>query len=58
MRKTILSGKALVKPRGLAVHPVHGYLFFTDWNEKRPQVGRANLDGTDVCIVELLHGSQ
>ncbi len=49
MRKTIINGtggKVLVKPRGLAVHPLHGYLFYTDWNDKRPHVGRANLDGS------------
>ncbi len=48
MRKTILSGKTLSKPRGLAVHPIHGYLYFSDWNEQRPQVARANMDGSNV----------
>jgi hypothetical protein len=46
MRKNVLSGKALTKPRGLAVHPIHGYLFYSDWNEKEPHIGRANMDGS------------
>ncbi len=48
MRKTVLSGKQLSKPRGLAVHPAHGYLYFSDWNEDRPRVARANMDGSEV----------
>ena len=47
MRKTILNRKTLVKPRGLAVHPLEGYLFYSDWNEKQPLIGRANMDGSD-----------
>ena len=48
MRKNVLGEKALTKPRGLAVHPAYGYLFYSDWNDKRPHIGRANMDGTDL----------
>ena len=39
MRKTILDQQTLRKPRGLAVHPLHGYLFYSDWNEENPHIG-------------------
>ena len=48
MRKNVLGEKALTKPRGLAVHPAYGYLFYSDWNDKRPHIGRANMDGTEL----------
>lgn len=37
----------MAKPRGIAVHPMAGYLFFTDWNAFNPSISRANLDGED-----------
>ncbi|TRY76952.1 hypothetical protein TCAL_09210 [Tigriopus californicus] len=46
MRKTILKGK-MSRPRGLAIHPLEGYLFYSDWNEKQPHIGRTNMDGSD-----------
>ncbi|XP_047516497.1 sortilin-related receptor-like isoform X1 [Pieris napi] len=48
MRATILDSKVLSKPRGIAVHPKAGYLFWTDWDRKNPSVSRSNLDGSDV----------
>lgn len=48
MRKTILGPTYLKKPRGLAVHPRLGYLFWTDWAVGEAKVARANLDGSDV----------
>eukprot|EP00095_Tigriopus_kingsejongensis_P005304 maker-scaffold337_size202799-snap-gene-0.21 protein:Tk05304 transcript:maker-scaffold337_size202799-snap-gene-0.21-mRNA-1 annotation:"sortilin-related receptor" len=50
MRKTIMQGK-VSRPRGLAIHPMEGYLFFTDWNKMHPQIGRANLDGSDRKVL-------
>ena len=47
MRKTIMHKNLLVKPRGLAVHPMEGYLFYSDWNEKHPLIGRADMDGAN-----------
>ncbi|KAJ2951649.1 hypothetical protein O0L34_g13807 [Tuta absoluta] len=48
MRATILDYKVLSKPRGIAVHPRAGYLFWTDWDRSNPSVSRSNLDGKDV----------
>ena len=48
IRKIILSPPILKKPRGIAVHPVAGYLFWTDWSTENPSVSRSNLDGSDV----------
>ncbi|CAK1543183.1 unnamed protein product [Leptosia nina] len=48
MRATILDSRVLSKPRGIAVHPKAGYLFWTDWDRKNPSVSRSNLDGTNV----------
>ncbi|CAH0560374.1 unnamed protein product [Brassicogethes aeneus] len=46
MRTTVLDSKVLKKPRGIALHPKNGYLFWTDWSADFPSVNRANLDGS------------
>ena len=46
MRKTILNSTVLDKPRGIAVHPTRGYLFYTDWSTEKTCVCRSHLDGT------------
>ena len=51
MRKTILHDKTLLKPRGLAVHPLEGLLFYSDWDDKAPLIGRTNMDGTDHKVL-------
>lgn len=51
MRRTIIDTHNLNKPRGIVVHPLQGYLFWTDWNALRPTVSRANLDGTDIKVL-------
>lgn len=48
MRRTILGPNVLQKPRGIAVHPMNGYIFWTDWSPGNASVSRANMDGTDV----------
>ncbi|KAF7992430.1 hypothetical protein HCN44_001755 [Aphidius gifuensis] len=48
MRKTILNSDNLQKPRGIAVHPMMGYMFWTDWAPGNASVSRANLDGSNV----------
>lgn len=48
MRRTILGPNNLQKPRGITVHPVNGYMFWTDWAPGNASISRANLDGTDV----------
>lgn len=47
MRRTILDSKTLIKPRGIALHPQQGYMFWTDWSAENPSVNRANLDGSN-----------
>ncbi|XP_046815781.1 sortilin-related receptor-like isoform X1 [Vespa crabro] len=48
MRRTILGPNNLQKPRGIAVHPMMGYMFWTDWAPGNASVSRANLDGTNI----------
>lgn len=48
MRRTILGPNNLQKPRGIAVHPMNGYMFWTDWAPGNASVSRANLNGSDV----------
>ncbi|KAK0098602.1 hypothetical protein PV326_006350 [Microctonus aethiopoides] len=48
MRRTILGPNNLSKPRGIAVHPMNGYMFWTDWAPGNASVSRANLDGTNI----------
>lgn len=47
MRKIVLDSHSLGKPRGIAVHPTEGYIFYSDWKEKAACIGRARLDGSD-----------
>ncbi|XP_046384183.1 sortilin-related receptor-like [Ischnura elegans] len=62
MRRTILNSTVLSEPRGIAVHPMQGYVFWTDWSPGDASVSRANLDGSDVCklftepLVDLPNG--
>lgn len=51
MRKTIIERNHLSKPRGIVVHPVEGYLFWTDWSQTKPSITRSNLDGTDIRVL-------
>lgn len=47
----VLLNEDLVEPRAVAVAPEHGWLFWSDWNEKRPKIERAALDGSDRTIL-------
>ncbi|GLH07501.1 Vitellogenin receptor [Gryllus bimaculatus] len=47
-RRTILSSPTLKKPRGIVVHPMQGYMFWTDWAPGDPSVNRADLTGNNV----------
>ncbi|XP_042228900.1 sortilin-related receptor-like isoform X2 [Homarus americanus] len=51
MRRTLLDSKELDNPRGIAVHPVRGYLYITDWSDTSPKVARAFLDGTNLITL-------
>lgn len=41
----------LFEPRAIAVAPALGWMFWTDWNEKRPKIERSNLDGSERVLL-------
>ncbi|XP_039745762.1 low-density lipoprotein receptor-related protein 6 [Pararge aegeria] len=41
----------LYYPRAIALHPTAGWMFWSDWNEKKPKIERANLDGTNRILL-------
>jgi low density lipoprotein receptor-related protein 5/6 len=45
--RRVLINEDLVEPRAIAIAPEYGWMFWTDWNEKRPKIERSNLDGSD-----------
>ncbi|XP_063411286.1 prolow-density lipoprotein receptor-related protein 1-like [Mytilus trossulus] len=45
--RKILIEDGLQEPRGLEVHPLRGYLFYTDWGDQ-PHISRAHMDGTHI----------
>lgn len=51
MRRTVLNSTVLTKPRGIALHPTSGYMFWTDWAADAPSINRANLDGSNVKVL-------
>lgn len=44
-RRTLIQGD-LVNPRGIAVHPGQGLLFWSDWNREGAKIEVAGLDGS------------
>lgn len=42
----VLINTELVEPRAIAVAPDEGLMFWSDWNEKKPKIERAALDGS------------
>lgn len=38
--------KDLDSPRGIALHPERGYMFWTDWGFRNPKIERSLLDGS------------
>ena len=45
MQKTLITD-GLIDPRGIAVHPGIGKMYWTDWNRLAPKIEVANMDGT------------
>ena len=43
-------------PRGIAVHPGIGRMFWTDWDRYGPKIESANMDGTErmVTMINIL----
>ncbi|XP_012271445.1 nidogen-2 isoform X2 [Orussus abietinus] len=54
-KRKVLISDGLVNPRGIAVHPYRGKIFWSDWNRHAPKLEWANEDGTGRSI--FLHGS-
>ncbi|XP_042869908.1 nidogen-like isoform X3 [Penaeus japonicus] len=49
-RKTIIEN-GLVNPRGIAVHPGRGLLFWSDWNRFGPKIEVSGLDGSNRRVL-------
>ncbi|XP_011351557.1 nidogen-2 isoform X2 [Ooceraea biroi] len=49
-KRKVLVSDGLVNPRGIAVHPYRGKIFWSDWNRSSPKLEWANEDGTDRAI--------
>lgn len=47
MHRKILNTGVNSMPKGIVVHPIGGYLIYTDWNPGMPSIIRANLDGSN-----------
>ncbi|XP_076174255.1 nidogen isoform X2 [Ptiloglossa arizonensis] len=45
-KRKVLVSDGLVNPRGIAVHPYRGKIFWSDWNRASPKLEWANEDGT------------
>ncbi|XP_063231013.1 low-density lipoprotein receptor-related protein 6 isoform X2 [Bacillus rossius redtenbacheri] len=45
--RKVLVNEDLVEPRGIALAPEHGWMFWSDWYEKRPKIERAAMDGSE-----------
>ncbi|XP_051169856.1 nidogen isoform X3 [Leptopilina boulardi] len=45
-KRKVLVKTGLVNPRGIAVHPHRGKIFWTDWNRQSPKIEIANEDGS------------
>jgi low density lipoprotein receptor-related protein 5/6 len=46
---TLLDSRYLSQPNYLAIDPLVGYLFYSDWGQ--PHIGRINLDGSNFVKV-------
>ncbi|KAK2575184.1 hypothetical protein KPH14_003221 [Odynerus spinipes] len=49
-KRKVLVSDGLVNPRGIAVHPYRGKVFWSDWNRAAPKLEWANEDGTGRAI--------
>lgn len=41
----------LEEPRAIALAPAHGWMFWSDWNERNPKVERAAMDGSARTVL-------
>ncbi|CAH0407109.1 unnamed protein product [Chilo suppressalis] len=50
VRKVLFSGNGITNPRGIAVHPQRGKIFWSDWNRADPKIEWATMDGSERGI--------
>ena len=48
--RTVLLEEDLDSPRGIALHPGIGRMFWTDWDRYGPKIEAANMDGTERMV--------
>ena len=49
--RKVLIDQGLAEPRAIALDPSAGLMFWSDWSEQRPHIGRAWMDGNEVKII-------
>lgn len=50
-RQSVIDTGEESKIRGIAVNPMAGFLFWSDWQMDAPSISRARLDGGDVLVL-------
>lgn len=48
--RRVLISKGLEEPRTVALHPLHGYLYWTDWGT-HVHIGKAGMDGSNPHVI-------
>lgn len=51
--RKVLINTNLEEPRAIALAPQLGWMFWSDWDEKKPKIERASLDGTERVAIVL-----
>ncbi|XP_075234347.1 putative vitellogenin receptor yl isoform X2 [Lycorma delicatula] len=53
---TVIHARNLDKPRGIALHPAEGLMYWSDWGD-HPVIGRSGMDGSEVIdfVNDSLH---
>ncbi|XP_037945125.1 low-density lipoprotein receptor-related protein 6 [Teleopsis dalmanni] len=49
--RKVLIYEHLEEPRAIALAPTLGWMFWSDWNEKKPKVERSSLDGSERVVL-------
>ncbi|XP_078613211.1 low-density lipoprotein receptor-related protein 2-like isoform X2 [Branchiostoma floridae x Branchiostoma japonicum] len=50
-RHHVIAHEGLERPRGIAVHPHAGYVFWSDWSSSNPRIERAVLSGEQRTVL-------